>query len=248
MEIDLFENERGIYDNALSRIAAVREGAQFDFAEYAEMAKEYGRLLKQLRRATRLADRTTINLYESNLDLTDKVHYDTLTGIYSRRYMEDNLKRIIRIMARSGGGLLSVLMIDIDFFKKFNDNYGHGEGDVCLKAVAKVLAASVMRPDDFAARYGGEEFLVVLPNTDVNGACSIADRILVSVRACGIPHIKSEIADCVTVSVGVTTAFVDHEHDGGDYIKRADEALYISKGNGRNKYTYLDFKEGKHEI
>jgi diguanylate cyclase len=248
MEIDLFENEQRIYDNALSRIAAVREGAQFDFAEFAMITKEYGMLLKQLRRATRLADKTTIDLHESNLDLADKALYDALTGIYNRRYMEDNLKRVMKTIMRSGGGLLSLLMIDIDFFKKYNDTYGHGEGDVCLKSVAKVLAASVMRPEDFAARYGGEEFVVILPNTDADGACGIADKILKNVRACGIPHIKSEAADCVTVSVGVTTARVDPAHNSSGYIKRADEALYLSKENGRNQYTYLDFEEAKHEI
>jgi PleD family two-component response regulator len=104
MKIDLFESEQRIYDNALNRIAAVCEGAQFDFAEYAEITKEYGKLLKQLRQATRLADRTMIDLHESNLDLTDKVHYDSLTGIYNRRFMEDNLKRIIKTIVRSGGG------------------------------------------------------------------------------------------------------------------------------------------------
>jgi diguanylate cyclase (GGDEF)-like protein len=162
--------------------------------------------------------------------------------------MEDNLKRVIKSILRSGGGLLSVLMIDIDFFKKYNDTYGHSDGDVCLKSIAKVLAACVMRPDDFAARYGGEEFVVILPNTDESGACGIADKILKSVQACGIPHIKNEAADCVTVSIGATTVHVDPAHDGGDYIKRADEALYISKGNGRNKYTYLAFEEAKHEV
>ncbi|MDR1837445.1 MAG: GGDEF domain-containing protein [Treponema sp.] len=252
MEVDLFENEQRVYDNALNRITEVAakagEGAQFDFTEYAEITKEYGKLLKQLRRATRLADRTTIDLHESNLDLADKVHYDALTGIYNRRYMEDNLKRVIKSILRSGGGLLSVLMIDIDFFKKYNDTYGHGQGDACLKAIAKVLAASVMRPEDFTARYGGEEFVVILPNTDESGACGIADKILENVRACGISHEKSDAANCVTVSIGVTTAHVDLARDGGDYIKRADEALYMSKGNGRNQYTYLDFREAKHEV
>ena len=248
MEIDLFENEQRIYDNALNRIAEVCEGTQFDFAEYAEMTKEYGKLLKQLRRSTRLADRTTIDLHESNLDLTDKVHYDALTKIYNRRYLEENLKRVVKSIVRSGEGFLSVLMIDIDFFKKYNDTYGHSEGDVCLKTIAKVLAESVMRPDDFVTRYGGEEFVVVLPSTNEKGARVMAEKILENVRACGIPHKKNKAANCVTVSIGVTTANVDLEYDGEDYIKRADEALYMSKGNGRNKYTYIDFEETKHEI
>jgi len=246
MEVDLFENEQRIHDNALNRIAEISEGAQFDFVEYAEITKEYGKLLKQLRQATRLADKTDVP--ETNGELTDQVQYDVLTGIFNRRYIEDNLKRIIKTIVRSGGGLLSVLKIDIDFFKKYNDTYGRSEGDVCLKSIAKLLAASVMRPDDFAARYDGEEFVVVLPNTGENGARVMAEKILDNVRACGIPHTQSEVADCVTVSVGVTTAHMDLAFDGDDYIRRADEALYIAKGNGRNQYTYLAFEEGIYEI
>jgi diguanylate cyclase (GGDEF)-like protein len=246
MEVDLFENEQRIHDNALNRIAEISEGAQFDFVEYAEITKEYGKLLKQLRQATRLADKTDVP--ETNGELTDQVQYDVLTGIFNRRYIEDNLKRIIKTIVRSGGGLLSVLKIDIDFFKKYNDTYGRKEGDGCLKSIAKRLAASVMRPDDFAARYDGEEFVVVLPNTDDNGARVMAEKILNNVRACGIPHVQSEVADCVTVSVGVTTAHMDLAFDGDDYIRRADEALYIAKGNGRNQYTYVAFEEGIYEI
>jgi len=248
MKIDLFEKEQQIYDNALNRVTKVREGAQFDFVEYTKITKEYGKLLKKLRRSAQLAGSPTNDLHESNLDLTDKVQYDALTGIYNRRYMEDNLERVIKSMVRSGGGLLSVLMIDMDFFKKYNDAYGQGQGDTCLKSVAKAIAATVMRPDDFVARYDGEEFVVVLPNTDENGACVMADKILESVRACGIPHKKSKVADYVTVSIGVTTVHIDLVCDGGDYIKRADEALYMAKGSGRNKYAYLAIKEEVYEV
>jgi diguanylate cyclase (GGDEF)-like protein len=248
MEIDLFENEQRIYDNALNRMAEISEGEKFDLAEFAKLTEEYGKLLKQLRRSTRLADRIVVDLHAMNLDLTDKVYYDVLTGVFNRRYMDDNLKRIIRSIGQSGGGNLSILLIDIDYFKKYNDTYGHGEGDTCLKTVTKAIAESVMRPDDFVARYGGEEFVVILPNTDENGARIIADRILRNVRSLNIPHKASEVSDRVTVSIGATTAYVDLVHNGSDYIKRADEALYVSKGNGRNQYTYHDFVEAKHEV
>ena len=251
MEKDFFENEQRIYDNALNRMAEVAvkagDGAQFDFAEYSEIAKEYGKLLTQLRQAARLPDGTVIDLHESNLDLTDKVYYDALTGIYNKRYVEDNLKRIIKTMVRSNGGLLSVLMIDIDFFNNYNDAYGHSEGDVCLKTISKILSASVMRPEDFAARYGSEEFAVVLPNTNENGARVIAKKIIENVHACGIPHKKSD-AGRITVSIGVTTAHVDLAYDGSDFIKRAEEALHISKENGRNQFTYLVFEEAVYEV
>jgi diguanylate cyclase (GGDEF)-like protein len=195
-------------------------------------------MLRQLRRSTRIADRTTIDLYESNLDLEDKAQIDMLTGIYNRRYMEENLKRVVRSLARTGG-FLSILMIDVDFFKKYNDTYGHAEGDVCLKAVAQALAGSLARPNDFAARYGGEEFSVILPDTDESGARLIAGKILENIRALGIPHEKNDAADCVTVSVGGAAGIVLQGDSGAEYVKRADEALYRSKQTGRNRYTFI---------
>jgi len=242
MEHDLFEHEQQIYDYAVNHIVEIlRKSASFDFKEYITIAKEYGKLLKQLRRATRIADRTTTDLYESNLDLIDKVHYDALTGIYNRLYMEDSLKRIISSVARSGGQL-SVMMVDVDHFKKYNDTYGHSNGDACLKSVAETLAVSVARADDFVARYGGEEFAVILPNTDESGARKMAGNMLENIKARNIPHEKNEIAGHITISIGVTTGEVERTQSGIDYIKCADEALYISKRNGRNRYTYMDFK------
>jgi diguanylate cyclase (GGDEF)-like protein len=135
-------------------------------------------------------------------------------------------------------------MIDLDFFKNYNDTYGHTLGDACLKAVAKVFADSVLRPEDFVARYGGEEFVAILPNTGGKGACGVAERILRNVRLLNIPHEKSAAASHVTVSIGITTGSVLNTRDGSEFIKRADEALYISKQSGRNKYTYVHFEEG----
>ena len=102
---------------------------------------------------------------------------DQLTGIYNRRYLDGNLQKIIRLYSRTGS-CLSVLMIDIDYFKKYNDTYGHEAGDDCLRAVADTISQCVIREDDFVARYGGEEFVAVLPNTDVNGAQLVAERML----------------------------------------------------------------------
>jgi diguanylate cyclase (GGDEF)-like protein len=131
------------------------------------------------------------------------------------------------------------MMIDIDFFKKYNDSYGHSQGDVCLRSVAGALSSSVTRADDFVARYGGEEFAVVMPNTDEAGALLLADKMLNAVRACNIPHEMNEAADCVTISIGVTSGVVANSLSGLDFIKRADDALYLSKQSGRNKYTYV---------
>jgi len=166
---------------------------------------------------------------------------DQLTGIYNRRYMDGYLKKIIKSLARTNGKL-SLLLIDIDYFKKYNDTYGHNAGDNCLRAVTSALSKCVSRDLDFVARYGGEEFAVVLPNTDKNGAHVIAEKLLEKVRECKIPHKASHISDCVTISVGGTTGVVKHFHHVQDYIKAADKALYESKKDGRNRYTYENFE------
>jgi diguanylate cyclase (GGDEF)-like protein len=164
---------------------------------------------------------------------------DQLTGIYNRRYFDSSLKKIIKSHSRIGGSSLSVLMIDIDYFKKYNDTYGHVAGDDCLKEVASALSQCVMRDEDFVARYGGEEFAAVLPNTDKDGAKLVAEKMLEKARELNIPHETSGIEDYVTISIGGTTGIVNYLQHGSDYIKHADEALYESKENGRNRYTFL---------
>jgi diguanylate cyclase (GGDEF)-like protein/PAS domain S-box-containing protein len=167
----------------------------------------------------------------------DKIYYDPLTGIFNRRYFDMNLQRLVKSFARSGGSF-SFMMVDIDRFKRYNDTYGHREGDNCLITVAETLVNCVMRADDFVARYGGEEFAVVLPNTDENGARQIAEKLLESVRNCKIPHENNDALDYVTISIGVTTGCIDQSTNGDDFIKRADEMLYESKQSGRNKYSF----------
>jgi diguanylate cyclase (GGDEF)-like protein len=130
------------------------------------------------------------------------------------------------------------MMIDIDYFKYYNDTYGHSMGDECLKTVADVLSKSVLRLDDFVTRYGGEEFVVVMPNTEEAGACAIAEKLLESIRERNIPHKKNEVADCITVSIGVTTGIVEHAHTAEDFINRADEMMYKAKQGGRNRYIF----------
>jgi len=198
----------------------------------------------------------TINQTFTDLDLKpqeDKLHenevgilgeylhltiIDQLTGIYNRRYLDGNLQKIIKLYSRTGTSL-SILMIDIDYFKKYNDAYGHDAGDDCLRTVASALSQCVIRDEDFVARYGGEEFTVVLPNTDENGAQLVAEKMLQKVRECNIPHKTSDIAGYVTISMGGTTDVINHLQHGSDYIKAADKALYESKKNGRNRYTFL---------
>jgi diguanylate cyclase (GGDEF)-like protein len=173
----------------------------------------------------------------ANAFIRAEVEYDALTGIYNRRYFDETMEHVISSLSRSES-LLSMLMIDIDFFKRYNDNYGHVEGDRCLKAVAQTLSQCITRADDFVARYGGEEFIVVLPNTDEHGARLIAEKLLNNIRDLNMPHEQSEAADHVTVSIGCTTGKVVHTHNAGDFVKKADELMYKSKQEGRDRFSF----------
>lgn len=236
---DLFAREQEIADAAFARI---KNGSPCTVEDYTELAKEYRRLLKQVRIVTRISDKTTIDLNTRKLDLQGKVLFDQLTGIYNRRFLDESMARILLALA-PGRGMLGVLMVDVDFFKQYNDTYGHEKGDECLQLVAKTISQSMQRKDDFAARYGGEEFVVVLPGADSSSAQSIACRILENIRKCDITHKTSSAAHCVTVSVGVTAGIVEAFCTPEDFIRIADMALYRSKKNGRNQCTYVKMEE-----
>ena len=162
---------------------------------------------------------------------------DQLSNVPNRRYFVE------RMEADWGSAIrkfqpLSILMLDIDHFKKYNDNYGHSQGDNAIRAAAKVISGSLNRPADFVARYGGEEFVVLLPDTDQNGAAQIAERIRANIENCEIPkHESTEEPTKITVSIGTNT-LVPKINDSLDlFISKADDALYKSKENGRNRVT-----------
>jgi len=173
-------------------------------------------------------------------DLFIKGHYDELTGIYNRHYLETTMQQIMMTVSRINLKL-TVMMIDVDFFKNYNDTYGHSEGDDCLRTIAQTLSDVITRKGDFIARYGGEEFAVILPNTNEAGARMIADKMLNAVRELKRPH--ESINGIVTISIGFTTGYQTTLQTWNDYVKKADEALYLSKNNGRNRYTYLSLIE-----
>jgi len=129
-------------------------------------------------------------------------------------------------------------MLDIDQFKKYNDNYGHLNGDECLKTVVQILSNSIGRSGDFVARYGGEEFVVVLPHTDVDGACLVAERIIKNMKEAHIPHGFSSVADYVSFSIGVTSGTVEPTLTTDDFVRAADIALYEAKKAGGNTYMF----------
>ena len=174
---------------------------------------------------------------------------DGLTGLANRRIADETLKREWRRAQRSGRPL-SFLLIDVDYFKFFNDRYGHPAGDACLKQVAAAVRNAARRPTDLAARFGGEEFAVVLAETSLGGACLVADSIRRSIIESSIPHAGSEVAPHVTVSIGAACLGESpgdaerrsgpplpslHPYDIGDLIEAADKALYRAKKTGRNR-------------
>jgi len=159
---------------------------------------------------------------------------DGLTQVANRRCLDVALDREIRHSARQQLPL-SVLMIDVDFFKAFNDHYGHGLGDECLQRVAAAMQAVVCRPTDLLARYGGEEFVVVLPATDVAGALQVATQLQQAVLALQFPHAYSAAAQYVSVSIGVGSTADNWQISIADLLFRADQALYQAKEAGRNQ-------------
>ena len=160
-------------------------------------------------------------------------YQDGLTGIANRRYFDDTLIREHRRCLRAGTSL-SALMIDIDFFKKFNDIYGHLTGDDCLKLVTQTMRSRLNRPSDLLARYGGEEFVCILPDTDREGAEKVAEDLRLAVMNQQIPH-KSGIGGVVTVSIGVVSGHPAEGADPRKFLLQADHCLYQAKISGRNQ-------------
>lgn len=184
------------------------------------------------------------NLLASVKKIQDQSQFDTLTGIYNRRYVDENLKDLIGFMSRMGGKL-TLMMISIDYFKSYNETYGFNNGDNCLKIIANALTKGVARTEDIVARYSGREFIIILPITDEKGAVIMSERMLSIIRNCKIPHEKSGAADIVTVSIGVVTGTVSHSQSGEEYINRALELLNKSIEDGCNRYTIDTLRESK---
>ncbi len=159
---------------------------------------------------------------------------DGLTGMANRRKFDETLETEWR-RARRSQSPLSLVMMDIDYFKAYNDNYGHLAGDECLKRLATELGEICRRPADLFSRYGGEEFVLLLPETDSQGATSMANLVQEKIRRISIPHAYSQVADHITLSMGVATMIPINNQTQLDLINAADSLLYAAKQNGRNQ-------------
>lgn len=196
------------------------------------------RLVQMQRALVKLAGQ----LNDANQELQRLSMTDGLTGIANRRLFDESLVREWRRCLRIGKPI-SIVLLDVDFFKKYNDRYGHQVGDECLKSVAKEVARATPRPGDLAARYGGEEFVLILAETDQDGARWVAEQIRQQLSALKIPHDDSSHKH-VTVSCGVASVVPSEELSVEKLVKSADIALYIAKEHGRNRVECLEYGQG----
>jgi diguanylate cyclase (GGDEF)-like protein/PAS domain S-box-containing protein len=174
---------------------------------------------------------------ERQAELERAVGSDWLTGLLNRRGFDELLANEVRRAARANQPL-SLLLVDIDFFKRYNDSYGHQNGDECLKRVAHAISAALSRPGDIAARYGGDEFAVVLPDTDLSGALQVAENIRRRVGEVEAPGVSPM---AVTLSIGGAAALLPHAHPEG-LIACSDAALYLAKREGRNRASVIRYE------
>ena len=172
-------------------------------------------------------------LQEAQKRLEHLAMYDQLTQLANRRNFDETLEKEFKLAKRNKVPL-SVIICDIDFFKIYNDSYGHQKGDDCLAAVARIIGETPQRPTDKACRYGGEEFTVILPDTNLQGGLQMAEKIRQAIFDANIAHEGSKAASCVTLSLGLAT-FQGQVHSGDELLKVADDALYRAKENGRNR-------------
>ncbi|WP_415055867.1 diguanylate cyclase [Halopseudomonas sp.] len=176
--------------------------------------------------------KTQLTLKRQNDTLRSVALLDGLTGVANRRMFDEKLERDWRQCKREKE-VLSVIMIDVDHFKRYNDRYGHLQGDTCLRSLANTLDEVINRPYDLLARYGGEEFACLLPNTHLDGGVQIAERMLECVETLEIEHLDSDTRQIVTISIGVAAMIPSNEATPLGLLAEADTQLYKAKQAGR---------------
>ena len=194
--------------------------------ERESIARELGDLTHNLKDRNR-------QLIDARRQLTDLANIDELTGLGNRRLVNKVLQEEIN-RARRTGARLSLILLDVDYFKDYNDNYGHPAGDLVLKRLADLMERATSRAGEVVGRYGGEEFILVLPGAGDEAARRTAERLRELVMAEKMPHKHSQVADIITISQGVVTFTPDADESPAELIKRADTALYRAKHQGRN--------------
>lgn len=181
---------------------------------------------------------SAMNFFEYYKDVEEHLSnlavHDGMTGIYNRRYFDETLAREWKRTMREKAPL-SLIMLDIDYFKKYNDTYGHQAGDECLRQVATTISGALRRPADMAARYGGEEFVVVLPNLKLEDSAKFGETIRAKIEALKMEHKQSDANPFITVSLGIASVVPSSISSYEELVGAADKALYSAKNKGRNR-------------
>lgn len=226
ISVILFSNEK----NVEHEVKAFDSGANdFVITPCAnEVVKARVRVLLRLKRTTDLLEQFS--------------RMDSLTEIPNRREFDRTLEKEW-LRAKRSKNPLSLILLDIDFFKKYNDHYGHLEGDQCLKEAAQVIEQNIRRAHDTVARYGGEEFVVILPDTDKDGAIQVAKQIIEGLAYKKLPHEKSEVASYITMSLGISTVIPESPLSPRNLVDSSDVALYAAKESGRNRFMHHQLQE-----
>ena len=219
----------------------------FVTARNSEEDEEYGLNLGAIDYITKPFNNAIVKLRIKNYlnlkiknDMLEKLSmYDGLTNIRNRRFFDETFEKTFSEIKRDKKSL-AVLMIDIDFFKPYNDNYGHGQGDETLRKVAKALEKTIKRASDFVARYGGEEFVILLKDINKDGVEAVANNLLNAIRELKITHEFSKIENYVTVSIGVSYYNSSSDITKLELLLKADETLYNVKNSGRNNFAILE--------
>ncbi|AWB35127.1 GGDEF domain-containing protein [Orrella marina] len=201
-----------------------------------KLAEANTQLEDRVRLRTEELAQANADLIQANRQLEAFSRTDGLLQIANRAYFDEQLELACAQSSRRGE-TIGLLMIDVDYFKRYNDTYGHQAGDDCLRAVANAIRQTLSRKTDLLARYGGEELAVILPDTDQRGVALMAERVVQAVAALDLPHEKSDAASHVTVSVGGVSAIAAESGATEDLIAKADAALYDAKNGGRNRFV-----------
>jgi len=214
------------------RVADGDYNQQVDFM--GDFASAFNKMARQLKESFQKIESQNSALADANRFLEEMNKTDALTGLGNRRAFDGVLSAEWRQAERQKTSL-SLILMDVDCFKRYNDGYGHGAGDECLRQVASVIKRHAKRPHDLAARYGGEEFAVILCATTAQGALAVAEDIRKDVEGLGLQHEFSTVASVVTLSAGTATAQPAAGQTFDSIIERADKALYAAKNGGRNR-------------
>ncbi|MBP0007714.1 MULTISPECIES: diguanylate cyclase domain-containing protein [unclassified Roseofilum] len=222
-------------DLKLFTALASQAAASIQNALFYEQLRDYSYTLER-----KVAERTA-ELERVNQELNQLANLDGLTQVANRRCLQETFDREWYRLAREKSPL-SIIICDVDYFKRYNDTYGHQMGDECLQKIAEAIKQALKRPADLVARYGGEEFVVILPNTQASGAWIVAQEIQEHVRHLSLDHQASLVSPFITMSMGLSSTIPTHETSGEELFEIADQALYEAKKQGRDRMIFREFR------